>query len=299
MLTVRTAGVEDAAQLHEVVISAFAARPALDPPADALSETPESLAAALADHGGVLALVDGRPAGGLILDPIGSTLFLRRVAVAPTAQGHGIASAMLFHVLASAIDGIDEVAVMAREELPSTVAFWQHEGFVEVARHSPLIELRRSARASSAVAEDAEEMREVGVRIGRALKAGDLLILTGELGAGKTTLTQGIAEGLGVRGPITSPTFVLARVHPSLTDGPPLVHVDAYRLGSLDELDDLDLDTDFDRAVTVVEWGHGVAEGLSDSRLDVRITRAVADEAGESRRVDVTGTGARWQGFVL
>ena len=294
MLTVRTAGVEDAVQIHEVVIAAFAARPRLDPPAEALSETPESLGRALAEHGGVLALVDGRPAGGLILDPVGRTLFLRRVAVSPTAQGHGVAAAMLFHVLRTSTSDVDELAVLAREELPSTVEFWQHEGFVEVARDSPLIEMRRSARAASAVAEDAEEMRQIGVRIGRQLRAGDLVILTGELGAGKTTLTQGIAEGLGVRGPITSPTFVLARVHPSLVDGPPLVHVDAYRLGSLDELDDLDLDTEFERAVTIVEWGHGVAEGLSESRLDVRITRAVADELGETRRVDVTGTGARW-----
>lgn len=299
MLTVRAAGVEDAHQIHEVVIAAFAARPALDPPADALAETPESLAAALAAHGGVLALLDGQPVGGLILDPIDRTLFLRRVAVMPSAQGHGVASAMVFHVLASSTADVDDVAVLAREELPATVAFWEHEGFVEVARRLPLIELRRPARAASAVAEDADEMRLVGQRIGRQLRAGDLLILTGELGAGKTTLTQGIAEGLGVRGPVTSPTFVLARVHPSLVDGPPLVHVDAYRLSSLDELDDLDLDTDVDRAVTIVEWGHGVAEGLSESRLDVRITRAVADEMGETRRVDVTGTGTRWQSFVL
>lgn len=299
MLTVRAAGVEDAAEIHQVVMAAFTARPQLDPPADALAETPESLGIALARRGGVLALVDGRPAGALILDPVGRTLFLRRVAVSPAAQGHGVAAAMLFHVLRTATADVDEVAVLAREELPSTVAFWEHEGFVEVARHSPLIELRRSARASSAVADDAEEMRQIGERIGRQLRAGDLLILTGELGAGKTTLTQGIAEGLGVRGPITSPTFVLARVHPSLVDGPPLVHVDAYRLGSLDELDDLDLDTELERAVTIVEWGHGVAEGLSESRLDVRITRAIADEVGETRRVDVTGTGARWHDLSL
>lgn len=299
MLTVRTAGVDDADQIHEVVIAAFAARPRLDPPAEALSETPKSLRRALAEHGGVLALVDGRPAGGLILDLVGRTLFLRRVAVSPSAQGHGVAAAMLFHVLRTSTADVDELAVLAREELPSTVAFWQHEGFVEVARHSPLIELRRSARASSAVAEDAEEMRLIGERIGRQLRAGDLVILTGELGAGKTTLTQGIAEGLGVRGPITSPTFVLARVHPSLVDGPPLVHVDAYRLSSLDELDDLDLDTEFEPAVTIVEWGHGLAERLSESHLDVRITRAVADEIGETRRVDVTCTGARWHDLTL
>src|SRR4029453_11950915 len=101
------------------------------------------------------------------------------------------------------------------------------------------------------------------------LRAGDVLILSGDLGAGKTTLTQGIGRGLQVRGDITSPTFVIARVHPSLVDGPPLVHVDAYRLGGIDELDDLDLDTSLADAVTVVEWGHGVAEGLADERLEV------------------------------
>lgn len=299
MLTVRSAGVEDAPQIHEVVIAAFAARPVLDPPAEALAETPESIAIALAQRGGVLALVGGLPAGALILDQVGRTLFLRRFAVSPQAQGHGVAAAMIFHVLATAGPDVDELAVLAREELPATVAFWEHEGFVEVARQSPLIELRRSVRAAAAVAEDADQMRSIGEKIGRQLRAGDLLILTGELGAGKTTLTQGIAEGVGVRGPITSPTFVLARVHPSLIGGPALVHVDAYRLGSLEELDDLDLDTDVDDAVTIVEWGHGVAEGLSESRLDVRITRAVADEAGETRRVDVTGVGTRWHDLTL
>ena len=281
------------------MIAAFAARPVLDPPAEALAETPESIAIALAQRGGVLALVGGLPAGALILDQVGRTLFLRRFAVSPQAQGHGVAAAMIFHVLATAGPDVDELAVLAREELPATVAFWEHEGFVEVARQSPLIELRRSVRAAAAVAEDADQMRSIGEKIGRQLRAGDLLILTGELGAGKTTLTQGIAEGVGVRGPITSPTFVLARVHPSLIGGPALVHVDAYRLGSLEELDDLDLDTDVDDAVTIVEWGHGVAEGLSESRLDVRITRAVADEAGETRRVDVTGVGTRWHDLTL
>ena len=90
------------------------------------------------------------------------------------------------------------------------------------------------------------------------------MVLTGELGAGKTTFTQGLGEGLGVRGGVTSPTFVIARVHPSLVDGPDLVHVDAYRLGGIDELDDLDLDTSLDTAVTVVEWGAGLAEGLAE-----------------------------------
>jgi tRNA threonylcarbamoyladenosine biosynthesis protein TsaE len=122
-------------------------------------------------------------------------------------------------------------------------------------------------------AETAQRTREVARWLGERLRAGDLVILSGELGAGKTTFTQGLAEGLGVRGPITSPTFVIARVHPSLADGPPLVHVDAYRLGSLAELDDLDLDASVEDSVTVVEWGEGKAEVLAGERLEIRIDR--------------------------
>jgi tRNA threonylcarbamoyladenosine biosynthesis protein TsaE len=135
---------------------------------------------------------------------------------------------------------------------------------------------------------DAEATRAWGARLGRLLRAGDLVILTGGLGAGKTTLTQGIAQGLGVRGPVTSPTFVIARVHPSLVGGPVLVHVDAYRLSGLDELDDLDLDADLDRAVTVVEWGRGVADDLSGAALDVTL------EGTSTRTVTVAPRGDRW-----
>jgi tRNA threonylcarbamoyl adenosine modification protein YjeE len=105
-----------------------------------------------------------------------------------------------------------------------------------------------------------EDMQALGEQMGRMLRPGDLVVLTGPLGAGKTTLTRGIAAGLGVRGPIQSPTFVIARTHPSLVDGPPLVHVDAYRLGSAMELDDLDLD--LDNSVVVVEWGRGLVDVL-------------------------------------
>ena len=136
------------------------------------------------------------------------------------------------------------------------------------------------------------DTRAFGAELGRRLGAGDLVILTGGLGAGKTTLTQGLAEGVGVRGPITSPTFVIARVHPSLGDGPALVHVDAYRLGGLDELDALDLDTSLESAVTVVEWGHGVAEDLSESFLEVELE---ADPETEVRRARVRGFGPRWE----
>jgi ATPase, YjeE family len=134
----------------------------------------------------------------------------------------------------------------------------------------------------------AEDMHSWGARLGALLKAGDLLVLTGELGAGKTTLTQGIAEGLRVRGPITSPTYVIARVHPSLDGGPELVHVDAYRLTGLAELDDLDLDALLDEAVTVVEWGHGLAELLSEDYLEVTL------QGHGVRTVSLVGHGARW-----
>ena len=158
------------------------------------------------------------------------------------------------------------------------------------------------------------EMRSLGRRLAAVLRAGDLVILSGPLGAGKTTLTQGIGEGLGVRGPITSPTFVIARVHPPLRSaaapgrrGPSLVHTDAYRLGSTIELDDLDLDADLTTSVTVVEWGEGLAEGLSEDRLEIHITpsavapsdEAESDDADALRTVDISGVGLRWQDIEL
>lgn len=139
--------------------------------------------------------------------------------------------------------------------------------------------------------ETADDTRSFGAALGRLLRAGDLVVLTGALGAGKTTLAQGLADGLGVRGPITSPTFVIARVHPSLVGGPALVHVDAYRLGGLDELDALDLDESLDDCVTVVEWGHGLAEGLTDDYLEITL------EGADARAVGVTGWGDRWAGI--
>src|SRR5215210_6452329 len=141
-------------------------------------------------------------------------------------------------------------------------------------------------------------MHRLGQRLATLLRPGDLVLLTGDLGAGKTTLTQGIGAGLGVRGPVTSPTFVIARVHPSLIGGPPLVHVDAYRLGSLAEVDDLDLDASLEDSVTVVEWGGGLVEGLSDERLDIVIRRSVGAE-DETRTVTMHGLGPRWSGVDL
>jgi tRNA threonylcarbamoyladenosine biosynthesis protein TsaE len=138
------------------------------------------------------------------------------------------------------------------------------------------------------------DMRDLGRSLAKVLHAGDLVILAGPLGAGKTTLVQGIGEGLGVRGPVTSPTFVIARVHPAVSgSGPALVHADAYRLGSIAEVDDLDLDADTATAVTVVEWGAGLAEPLSDDRLEITIT---PDPDTEERTVRLTPHGRRWRG---
>lgn len=131
----------------------------------------------------------------------------------------------------------------------------------------------------------AEDMRSVGRALAAELGPGDLVLLTGDLGAGKTTLTQGLGAALGVRGPITSPTFVIARVHPSLVGGPPLVHVDAYRLANWDELEDLDLEASLDEAVTVVEWGTGLAEALADTRIEVEIVRSHGGEADSEARI--------------
>jgi tRNA threonylcarbamoyladenosine biosynthesis protein TsaE len=162
-------------------------------------------------------------------------------------------------------------------------------------------------RAEEFTVPTAGAMRALGGRLAGLLRAGDLVLLTGPLGAGKTTLVRGLGEALGVRGQVTSPTFVIARVHPSLTGGPGLVHVDAYRLGSLAEMDDLDLD--LDGSVTVVEWGEGLAEGLSADRLEITIAFAGPERAtgperaggpeqvadvDEPRTVRITRIGPRW-----
>jgi tRNA threonylcarbamoyladenosine biosynthesis protein TsaE len=152
----------------------------------------------------------------------------------------------------------------------------------------------------------AASMRELGRRLAGLLRPGDLVVLAGPLGAGKTTLVQGIGAGLAVRGPITSPSFVISRVHPSLRGGPDLVHADAYRLGSRLEVDDLDLDAELDRCVTVVEWGEGLVEELAPARLQITIERpqahpddvqesGTAEPGDELRLVTVAGYGDRWR----
>lgn len=142
------------------------------------------------------------------------------------------------------------------------------------------------------------QMAELGALIAAELHAGDVVALNGELGAGKTTLTRGLGEALGIRGTVTSPTFVLARTHPRLDGGAPLVHVDAYRLGDAAELDDLDID--FDASIVVVEWAAGMLDAIADAWLQVDIRRPIGgqetEEGVEPREVRLTGHGERWSG---
>lgn len=148
---------------------------------------------------------------------------------------------------------------------------------------------------------DAQATRAFGERLARLVAPGDLVILSGPLGAGKTTLTQGLGVGLGVRGRVASPTFIIARVHPHPGDGPALVHVDAYRITSLDDLETLDLEASLPESVTVVEWGEGKVEALAESRLEIRLDRGAAaapDVEAEPRTVTITAVGPRWRSLA-
>lgn len=171
----------------------------------------------------------------------------------------------------------------------------------------------------SLTVQSAGETHALAAALGAVLEAGDLVVLTGELGAGKTTFTQGLGEGLGVRAGIISPTFVLVRIHPNLPEGPrpggpDLVHVDAYRLETAAEIDDIDLENTMDSTVTVVEWGRGRVEHLSESVLDVELHRPLGnstpdaptpgspdgvmdfdtEDDDEPRTVLIRGFGPRW-----
>ena len=142
----------------------------------------------------------------------------------------------------------------------------------------------------------AADMRALGERLAAQLRPGDLVVLTGDLGAGKTTLVQGLAAALGVTEPVLSPTFVIARVYRS--GRVPLVHVDAYRLGSAVEVEDLDLDASVEESATVVEWGEGLVDDLATDRLVLQILRS-DDAADETRRVGVVAVGPRWSDIAI
>jgi tRNA threonylcarbamoyladenosine biosynthesis protein TsaE len=156
-------------------------------------------------------------------------------------------------------------------------------------------ELTSTQQIFEQVIATSEDMHELGIRLAKQLQAGDLVILIGPLGAGKTTLTRGVGEGLGVEGNVSSPTFVIARTHKRESQAP-LVHVDAYRLGSPSELDDLDIP--FASSIVLVEWGKGLTDDISEHWLEVEISR---DTSGETdvRQIKITGYGDRWAGVSL
>ena len=318
-LAVRTADADDAKTVTDLIHRAFAGRPPLDPPSTALDETTESVGAALAAGAGLLATVDGQPAGTMIFtlaeDSGVPLLGLRRVSVLPQWQGRGVATAMVGVAEDVARSrGLVGVSLVARRELTATVEFWRRRGYVldENARAAATPEMPMRKRFGAGVlalsVATANDMHTLGRVLAGELAAGDLVLLVGDLGAGKTTLTQGIGAGLEVTGPITSPTFVISRIHRAAGSRPSLIHVDAYRLSGGAELDDLDLDAGVESGVTVVEWGEGLAEALSPDQLIVRLTRLpaalddLADpgvETDDPRTAILQAVGSRWSDDAL
>lgn len=289
----------------EVIHSAFDARPEVDPPSAAIDETAETLAASLLRGSGVFAQVGGRPAGVIVVLPAAQAgvATFTRVSVHPDLQRHGVASAMVAAAEElAAIQGFQQVELFTRAEFPEFLAFWQHRGFV-VDRAVPHGVILTKPLPLAIKVPTSEAMVRLGERLTQLLERGDVIIAGGDLGAGKTTLTQGIGRGLGSEGPIISPTFVLSRIHPSTIGRPTLMHVDAYRLSTSYELDDLDLDAAVPDSITVVEWGQGIAEGLAEDRLEIDIWTSAADLSAvgddSERVVTIRAVGARWRGVNL
>ena len=303
-LVVSIASLHDAAAMVEVIHSAFGARPPLDPPSTAITETAESLAASLLRGSGVFARVGNCPAGVIMVLPgVDGVATFSRVSVHPDLQRHGIASAMVAAAEElAAIQGFQQVELFTRAEFPEFLAFWQHRGFVVDRAVSHGVILTKALPLVIKIP-TSEDMVRLGERLTPLLEPGDVIIAGGDLGAGKTTLTQGIGRGLGSEGPIISPTFVLSRIHPSTIGRPTLMHVDAYRLSTSYELDDLDLDAAVPDSITVVEWGQGIAEGLAEDRLEIDIWTSPADLSGvgddSDRVVTIRAIGARWRGVDL
>lgn len=239
-----------------------------------------------------LAEADGVPACGAVVVPDADAPRLIHLGVVPAARGLGVA-AFVVEVIGEhrAHLGERELSVFVGAT-PELTPWWRRLGFQGEG------DVLRRVLPIVAQAPDADAMRELGRRLAAVLGAGDVVIASGELGAGKTTFTQGLGAGLDVDGPVISPTFVLSRVHPPRRGGPALVHVDAYRLGGAAELEDLDLEESLAGSVTLVEWGGGVAEGLAEDRLELDIRRGV-DPGDEFRWVFVTPVGDRWDRALL
>ena len=292
-LTVRLAEVADAETALSLMHDAFRARPVVGAAPEALADDVHSVRARITHGTGYLAFIDQTPVGLVMAARQHGAMRLGRVGVAPQYREQGVAGFLVQVVLEHlASTGEEHVHLLARKEFPQIQAWWAKQGFAPDDEEGNCVVMTRSLPVAVEVP-DADAMRGLGERLAGVLRAGDLIIASGDLGAGKTTLTQGIGAGLGVSGPVISPTFVLSRVHRSLGEGPALVHVDAYRLGSAAELEDIDLEESLDGAVTLVEWGAGVAEGLAPNRLEIDIRRGI-DPDDETRWVFLTPIGPRW-----
>ncbi len=312
-LTLRTAGPQDAERMLDVIREAFTARPPVDPPADFLQDSIETVANRLAATPGVVAELNG-PDGptmvGCLLvsldvfgDEPGQIAGLHRVSVRPAYRNSGVAEVIVRAAAELASDlGATSVRLLCRREFPETRAWWERHGF-RVVDEAPTGQIMGRLLPVRGEAPDADAMRAIGEQLAGVLEPGDIVIASGDLGAGKTTLAQGLGRGLGVTDPVISPTFVLSRIHQSHTGRPGLVHVDAYRIGSALELDDLDLESSLTGssgtgAVAFIEWGAGLAEGLAADRLELDIRRS-DDPEDETREVFLAGVGARWDGVDL
>ena len=293
--SLRLAAEGDATQMLRVIRSAFAARRPVDPPAEALSDTVDDIVVALREGLGVCLEIDGELAACLLIKVTDGVATLRRVSVLPEHSGSGLAHRLVEGAATlAAEEGCHTVELLTRREFPELLTWWQRHGF-RVARETEVGYILSRPLPISLRVPTAEAMQELGRRIAGLLRKGDVIIASGDLGAGKTTLAQGIGEGLGVSGQVTSPTFIISRVHESLNAGPAFVHVDAYRLGGGAELADIDLDQSLLDSVTLVEWGEGMAEWLSEDRLEITIERGSADDA---RTVLLDGVGQRWAGAL-
>lgn len=303
-------GAEATGVVLGLVRAAYLRRPDLDPPSTYITETESTVASSLARSGGLVCRVSGTAVGAVLLEDAPGELRLRRLAVLPTARHRGVGTALVRSAESVAGSrGHDDVTAEVRTQLADVRRFWARLGYAEVGgdgRGAARVRLGK-ALGTSLTLPTASDTRDAARRLAPLCRPGDVLVLTGELGAGKTTFTQGLAAGLAVRGDVTSPTFVISRLHPSLVGGPALLHVDAYRLGGGAELDDLDLDAYVDSAVTVVEWGAGIAESLSTDRLAITLTRDAGpggcDGVGgafpvtgptDPRSLEVVAHGARW-----
>ena len=303
-VVIRLATPDDAAAVLGVVRAAFAARPPVDPPAAALSDTIADVRETMLDGEIVLAEVDGVPAASLQISPPverpdGSWVSgMHRVSVVPQFRHFGVGASIIRAgaMVASAM-GATHLELLSRREFPENLRMWQRHGF-SIAREVALGYIMRRELPVRVDVVDGASMQSLGQMIANLVRAGDLVVAAGDLGAGKTTLAQGLARGLDVEGQVISPTFVISRIHRSRHAGPDLVHVDAYRLGSAAEVDDLDLDETMATSVTLVEWGHGLVEGLADSVLNIEIQRS-GDPDDETRVVLIWGEGPRWADIDL